>query len=128
MCIRDRYKGANDDDTIEKMQQISARECMKLLELADTTKKVLKKYRQCFLYNKSYMIIDSYLNVDGCPSILRVLQEKNSKDVVMPSNLEVIREVTDEKEYFSHVMCNPDWKMPPEDKRKVELSEQHSHP
>lgn len=117
-----KYKGANGE-VIEKKQQISARECLRLLELADKTKKVLNKYRQCFLYNKSYIVIDTFKNVDGCPSILRVLQEKGSKGVLMPSNIEVVREVTDEEIYYSHVMADPEWKMPTEDKKKIELSE-----
>lgn len=70
---------------------------------------MLNKYRQCFLYNKSYIVIDTFKNVDGCPSILRVLQEKGSKGVLMPSNIEVVREVTDEEIYYSHVMADPEW-------------------
>ena len=116
------YKGTNNE-IIEKKQQISARESLRLLESTDKSKKVLKKHRQCFLYNKSYLVIDNFINVDGCPSILRVLQEKDSKDVILPATLEVIRVLTDEKEYFSHNMADPNWKMPEDDKRRIELSE-----
>lgn len=39
-----------NEETIRKKRQITAREYMKLLDNADKTKRVLNKKRQCFLY------------------------------------------------------------------------------
>ncbi len=102
-------------ELIEKKWQISAREYMKLLEDADSSLKVLKKKRMCFLYDKSYMVLDTYTNVDGTPSLLRVLHETNGRDPNLPSQLEVVREVSDEKEYNNYLMARPNWKIPEKD-------------
>jgi len=42
---------------MDKKQQISAREYMRLLENADKNLKVLRKKRQCFLYSKKYVVV-----------------------------------------------------------------------
>ncbi len=106
-------------ESIEKKRQISAREYMKLLESADKSLRVLKKNRICFLYNKSYMVVDTYTDVDGSPSVLRVLYEKDCKEPVLPSFLKIVREITDEKEYSNHLMAKPDWVMPEKDKTLI---------
>ncbi len=104
------------DQWIEKKRQISAREYMKLLENADKSMKVLYKKRQCFLYNKTYMIVDTFVNVDGCPSLLRILSEdEETTDVEIPSVFEVVRDVTDEKDYSNYQMAQTNWKMPADD-------------
>ena len=107
-------------EIIEKKRQISAREYMNYLESADKSLKVLHKKRQCLLYLKTYMILDTYTNVDGCPSLLKILNESDtSKDVKILGLLDIVRDVTDTKEYSNYMMAKNDWTMPEEDKKAI---------
>ena len=106
-------------ETIEKKHQISAREYVKLVENADKSLRVLKKKRLCFLYNKSNIVIDTYVDVDGKPSILRILQEKGCKEQSLPSFVKIVREITDESDYGNYPLAKPDWKMPEKDKALI---------
>lgn len=107
-------------ELIEKKRQISAREYINLLSYADNTLTSLRKKRQCFLYRKTYMILDTYLNIDGCPSLLKILNEdEKNKEVKMPPLLDVVRDVTDTKEYSNYLMARKDWIMPEADKKAM---------
>lgn len=107
-------------ELIEKKRQISAREYINLLASADDSLKVLRKKRQCFLYLKTYMILDTYINIDGCPSLLKILNEnENNKEVKIPPLLDVVRDVTDTKEYSNYLMARKDWTMPEGDKKAM---------
>eukprot|EP00826_Nyctotherus_ovalis_P054040 TRINITY_DN7059_c0_g1_i2.p1 TRINITY_DN7059_c0_g1~~TRINITY_DN7059_c0_g1_i2.p1 ORF type:complete len:353 (-),score=100.80 TRINITY_DN7059_c0_g1_i2:73-1131(-) len=107
-------------ELIEKKRQISAREYINLLASADDSLKVLHKKRQCFLYLKTYMILDTYTNIDGCPSLLKILNENdNNKEVKIPPLLDVVRDVTDTKEYSNYLMARKDWTMSEEDKKAI---------
>ena len=111
------------EQVIEKKRQITAREYMKLLENVDKSMKILTKKRQCFLYNKTYMILDTYTNVDGLPALLRILNEKDAKEVDIPKIFVVVRDVTDEAEYSNYAMARNDWKMPDADRKRTEEQE-----
>ena len=34
--------------------------------------KELKKFRQCFIYEQQYFMVETFLNCDGQPSFLRI--------------------------------------------------------
>jgi len=34
--------------------------------------KQLKKVRQCFIYEQQYFMVETFVNVDGAPSLLRI--------------------------------------------------------
>jgi len=95
---------------------------MKLIENADKTMKVLSRKRMCFLIDKIYMIVDTYTNIDCCPSLLKILTESETKDLKVPKVLDIIRDVTDIKEYNNANMAKPNWIMPEID-RKVIMEE-----
>lgn len=59
-------------ERIHKKKQITAREYIHLLEQKDPTKKQVRKIRQCFIFERQYFMVESFTNVDGNPSILRV--------------------------------------------------------
>lgn len=54
--------------------------------------------------------------MDGSPSLLKILNEKNAKDAILPAAISTVREITDEKEYSNYLMAKPDWVMPEKDK------------
>jgi len=107
-------------ELIEKKRQISAREYINLLAYANKSLNPIRKKRECFLYRKTYMILDTYLNVDGCPILLKTLDEgSKSKELVIPPLLDVIKDVTDKREYNNYLMAQKDWVMPEEDKEAI---------
>jgi hypothetical protein len=60
-------------ERIEKRRQISAREYIELIEQSRCpNKKALKKVRQCFIFESQYFLVETFLNVDGQPSFLRI--------------------------------------------------------
>jgi hypothetical protein len=61
-----------NNERIQKKKQISGREYIELLETRDPSKKQIRKIRQCFIHERSYFLVESYANVDGQPSILRI--------------------------------------------------------
>jgi hypothetical protein len=63
-----------------KKRQITAREYIELLEQRDKDKKVIKKLRQCFIYEQQYFMVDTFLNVKGFPfSIMRIETTKEAQ-------------------------------------------------
>ena len=38
----------------------------------------MKKLRQCFIYESQYFQVDTFLNVEGTPSILRIETTKEA--------------------------------------------------
>lgn len=62
------------------------------------------------------MIVTTFMNVDGPPTLLTIMSEKGAKDADIPGTITVVREVTDNKDYQTYAMANPGWVMPPEDK------------
>ncbi len=54
-----------NQERIVKKRQITAREYIELLEQKDPASKVIKKLRQCFIYDQQYFMVDTFLNVKG---------------------------------------------------------------
>ena len=59
-------------ESIQKKKQITAREYLEALESRDSKRKRIKKIRQCFIYERQYYMVETFMNVDGEPSILKV--------------------------------------------------------
>lgn len=105
---------------IVKKRQISAREYIELLESQrDPTTKLLKKFRQCFIYEKQYFMVDTFMNVEGAPSLLRIETTKEQKDLKIPPFVKVLREVTNNNKYASSTMAKLNYKMPETDKESI---------
>lgn len=49
-------------------------------------------------------MVDTFLNIDGCPSLLRIETTKEGKNIMIPPFVKVIKEVTDDKFYASSNM------------------------
>ena len=82
-------------------------------------KKSLKKLRQCFIYDQQYFLVETFLNVDDQPSLLRIESSKDHKELSIPSFLDVIREVTMDEKYVGISMADVDWKLPQSDKKAI---------
>lgn len=105
---------------VEKKRQISAREYIELQETQKCPKKKnLKKLRQCFIYDSQYFLVETFLNIDDQPSLLRIETSKEHKELSIPSFLEIVREVTMDENYVGITMSNTDWKMPMSDKKAI---------
>ena len=77
--------------------------------------------RQCFVSDKEYLIIDTYLNVDGNPTLLRVETEKEASSIQIPDFLNIFREVTDEGQYETRILARDDYKMNLRDKEGTHI-------
>jgi CYTH domain-containing protein len=65
----------------------------------------LKKFRQCFIYEQQYFMVDTFLNIDGCPSLLRIETTKEGKNIQIPPFVISLREVTEDNNYASSIMA-----------------------
>lgn len=79
-------------------------------------RKILQKTRQCFIFESQYYMVETFLNIDGQPSLLRVETTKDQKALKIPSFIEIIRDVTHDGNYTGFKLAVPDYKMPQEDK------------
>lgn len=61
-------------------------------------------------------MVESFTNVDGQPSILRVETSGDNDNLKIPPFVRVLREVTNEDQYDSVNMADLDYKMPAADK------------
>ena len=100
-------------ERIERKRQISAREYIEMIEQSrHPKKKILQKVRQCFIFEQQYFLVETYLNIDGKPSFLRIETSKEQKEIKIPKFLSVVKEVTHDDHYSSMTMADNDYKMP----------------
>ena len=75
--------------------------------------------------------MDSYLNVKGGFTVLRVKMEMENQDIVIPEFLKISRDITNERGYKSKYLAKNDWYAPQGDsiveKRKHSLSHSFSN-
>jgi predicted ATPase len=89
--------------------QITASEYMILGSEKDTSRKIIKRMRQCFIYKNKYFMLNTYLNVKSGISVLRVDSLKDISDIEIPSDLDVLREVTNDPGYSTYIMSKINW-------------------
>lgn len=106
-------------ENIQKKRQITAREYIQLLESRDDNKRQVKKLKQCFIYENYYYIVETFKNIEPCPSILRVDSTIQSTKKKLPPFLTILREVTGEKDYETWYMANKNYQIPNEDQVKI---------
>jgi CYTH domain-containing protein len=106
-------------ERIHKKKQITAREYIHLLEQKDPSKKQVRKIRQCFIFERQYFMVESFTNVDGNPSILRVESTGEAQKIMLPPFVKVLREVTNEEFYHTKFMASTNYKMPESDKLDI---------
>src|SRR5690606_26205189 len=89
-------------DGVERRLQITAREYLVLFQTRDKYRTTLKKFRQCFIWQGQYMIIDTFLNVKGGFSVLYLDPNCKVEEMKFPESFQIDREVTNVKEYTSY--------------------------
>ena len=105
-----------------KKRQITAREYIELLEQQrDPQVRQINKFRQCFIFDSQYFQVDTFINVDGQPSLLRIDTTLEQNEINIPPFVKVIREVTDEDEYATFRMARNDYKMSKNDMQAVTM-------
>lgn len=102
-------------EKIQKKRQITAREYIELSESTDTTKKRIIKQRQCFIYERQYFMVETFMNLENNPSILRVESTKERDKTKLPPFIKIIREVTNEDTYETWFMAKENYEMPEAD-------------
>jgi CYTH domain-containing protein len=102
-------------EKIQKKRQITAREYIELCENTDITKKKIIKTRQCFIYDRQYFMVETFLNLENHPSIIRVESTTEKSKTKLPPFLKIVREVTNDNAYETWMMANQDYEMPEDD-------------
>ncbi len=102
-------------ERIQKKRGITAREYIELSENTDHTKRKIKKTRQCFIFQRQYFMVETFLNIEHNPSILRVDCKDESSNVKLPPFLKIVREVTNDDTYETWFMARQGYEMPETD-------------
>lgn len=79
----------------------------------------LKKVRQCFIYEQQYFMVDTFCNVDGAASIIRIETTLEDREIKIPPFVKVLKEVTNDTNYSSRTMALMDYKMPAADRKEI---------
>lgn len=88
----------SDRKRIEIEKRLSKDEYLKLLLDVDTTKHQIRKTRYCLVYENQYFEIDVYPFWSDKAIIEIELRDEN-QEIIMPQNITVIKEVTDDDDY-----------------------------
>ena len=67
-------------------------------------------------------MVESFCNVDGAPSLLRIETTKEGTQIKIPPFVRVLRDVTEDARYASSNMARQGYKMPEEDKKAIKES------
>jgi len=65
-------------------------------------------------------MVESFTNVDGSPSILRIESTGEAQKISIPPFVKVLREVTNEDFYHTKHMASLTYKMPESDKLDIQ--------
>ena len=88
----------------ETEKRISQREYLTLLNNADTSLHQVKKTRYCLMENNRYFEIDVYPNCNNT-AICEIELSNESENIVFPSFIEPIKEVTNDKSYSNSALA-----------------------
>lgn len=110
-----------NNERIAKKRQVTAREYIELLDTKDNGKKIIKKLRQCFIYEQQYFIVDTFINLKGFPfSIMRIETTREAQQIQIPPFVRVLREVTEEVVYETRMIADKQYVMPEKDRKSIE--------
>lgn len=110
-----------NNERIAKKRQVTAREYIELLDTKDNGKKIIKKLRQCFIYEQQYFIVDTFINLKGFPfSIMRIETTREAQQIQIPPFVKVLREVTEEVVYETRMIADKQYVMPEKDRKSIE--------
>ncbi len=88
----------SDLKRVEIEKRLSKDEYLTLLLDADTEKRQIRKTRYCLMYKNQYLEIDVYPFWND-KAILEIELSDENSEVVFPSEIKVIKEVTDDESY-----------------------------
>ncbi len=88
----------SDTRRIEIEKRITKDEYLELLTDVDTAKHQIKKTRYCLVYENQYFEIDIYPFWND-KAIMEIELRDENQEIILPSNITVIKEVTDDDEY-----------------------------
>lgn len=88
----------------EKERKISEYEYLRLMLEADTSLHQIRKQRTCFVYDGIYFELDEYPFWDD-KAVLEVELTNESKEVNIPKNIKVIKEVTEDDRYKNRALA-----------------------
>lgn len=94
---------------------------MEALEQRDGSRKQVRKIRQCFIYERQYFMVETFVTIDGKPSILRIEadDENLSPSGIIPPFLRVLREITNETAYDTKAIALKNYEMPVHDRKAI---------
>mmetsp|Transcript_17648 Transcript_17648/g.29817 ORF Transcript_17648/g.29817 Transcript_17648/m.29817 type:complete len:84 (-) Transcript_17648:52-303(-) len=64
-------------------------------------------------------MVESFSNIDGCPSLLRIETTGERQKIIIPPFLKILREVTNDAFYQTRFMASIDYRMPEQDKEEI---------
>lgn len=91
-------KKVSDMKRVEVERRLSQAEYLKLLMLADTTKRQIRKTRYCLTYENQYFEIDVYPFWSD-KAIAEIELSDENTEIVFPKQIKVIKEVTDDDSF-----------------------------
>ena len=65
-------------------------------------------------------MVDTFLNVEGAPSIMRIETTKEAKTIKIPPFVKVLREVTEESHYDTRQMADHSYKVLEQDRKQID--------
>ena len=94
----------SDIKRIEIEKRLTKNEYLELLLDPETTKHQIKKTRYCLVYENQYFELDIYPFWND-KAILEIELRNENQEVIMPENLTIIKEVTDDPEYSNSYLA-----------------------
>lgn len=88
----------SDVKRVEIERRLSQAEYLKLLMLADTTKRQIRKTRYCLTYENQYFEVDVYPFWND-KAIAEIELSDENTEIVFPKQIKVIKEVTDDDSF-----------------------------
>lgn len=94
-----RFVSVNERVEIEK--EITKEEYDTLLAAANPTKRPIRKRRQCFEWDGRYLELDTFVEPPHSHHLLEIEHVSMEDEIKFPSFLKVIKEVTDDPEWYN---------------------------
>ena len=100
----------SDDGTIKVASQIiSPRDYMNYLKERDDMRNTVKRLLHCFIHDRNYMILDTFLSIKFKGSLLRVETNNSLDEITFPEFIQVKRNVKDDPGYSTHKLAKINW-------------------
>ena len=88
-----------DGERIQEMRNLSAREYTQLIKNQDVNTVALHKVRTIFGYEDQHFMLETYKNLEGTPSILKI--DTDHEEIKLPPFIPISKDVTKDFKYSS---------------------------